>query len=283
MAHRQCVHRDRNSARTAERSNNPGLFREASSGTLTRHPGGRGLEADTVGRPFDTREDFYKEDFMTQALPAVYLARHRETATLSGQHTGRKDLPLTSNGERNASQLGQRLGGLTFGAVFTSPLQRARRTCELAGFGSVAQVDPDLVEWDYGVYEGRRLEEILAERPDWNLFRDGCPGGETPAQIGARADRVVERIRNVEGNVLLFSSGHFLRILADRWMNFAPGLTARHLLLSTDSLSILSYERNLSQPVIRLWNNDHHVTAANIATRETSAQVLQPARSEEGS
>ena len=213
---------------------------------------------------------------MIQALPAVYLARHGETAwTLSGQHTGRKDLPLTSNGERNASQLGQRLEGLSFGAVFTSPLQRARRTCEFAGFGTVAQVDPDLVEWDYGVYEGRRLEEILAERPDWNMFRDGCPGGETPAQIGGRADRVVERIRNVQGNVLLFSSGHFLRILADRWMGFAPGLAARHLLLSTASLSILGYEHNLSQPVIRLWNDDHHVTDRKTASRETSAQVPQ--------
>ena len=213
---------------------------------------------------------------MTQALPAVYLARHGETAwTLSGQHTGRVDLPLTSNGERNASQLGQRLEGLTFGAVFTSPLQRARRTCELAGFGTVARVDPDLVEWDYGIYEGRRREEILAERLDWYLFRDGCPGGETPAQIGARADRVVERIRNLQGNVLLFSSGHFLRILADRWMNFAPGLAARHLLLSTASLSILGYEHNLSQPVIRLWNDDRHVTAPKVASRETTVQVLQ--------
>lgn len=213
---------------------------------------------------------------MTQALPAVYLARHGETAwTLSGQHTGRVDLPLTSHGERNAAQLGQRLEGLTFGAVFTSPLLRARRTCELAGFGTVARVDPDLVEWDYGIYEGRRREEILAERHDWYLFRDGCPGGETPAQIGARADRVVERIRNLQGNVLLFSSGHFLRILADRWMNFAPGLAARHLLLSTASLSILGYEHNLSQPVIRLWNDDRHVTAPRVASRETTVQVLQ--------
>jgi broad specificity phosphatase PhoE len=155
-----------------------------------------------------------------------YLARHGETAwTLSGQHTGRKDLPLTSNGERNASQLGQRLEGLTFGAVFTSPLQRARRTCELAGFGTVAQVDPDLVEWDYGVYEGRRLEEILAERPDWNLFRDGCPGGETPAQIGARADRVLERIRNLQGNVLLFSrSVSGITDLQRRINNLQPSL-----------------------------------------------------------
>ena len=156
---------------------------------------------------------------MSEALPVIHLARHGETAwSLSGQHTGRTDLPLTERGERNARALGERLRGLAFAKVFTSPLNRAVRTCELAGFGAVAEIDPDLVEWDYGQYEGRRTAEIHAERPDWQLFRDGCPGGESPDQIGARADRVVGRVRAVKGNVLVFSSGHFLRVLAARWL-----------------------------------------------------------------
>src|SRR6516162_2284800 len=138
---------------------------------------------------------------VNQVLPIVYLARHGETAwTLSGQHTGLTDLPLTEAGERNARRLGERLKGLNFAKVFTSPLQRAVRTCELAGFAAVANVDCDLVEWDYGEYEGRRGAEIRAERPDWQLFRDGCPGGETPRQVAARADRVVSRIRAVPGD-----------------------------------------------------------------------------------
>jgi probable phosphoglycerate mutase len=155
---------------------------------------------------------------MSQALPMIYLARHGETAwTVSGQHTGLTDIPLTERGERNARRLGDRLKGLKFAPVFTSPLQRARRTCELAGFGAVAEIDTDLVEWNYGFYEGRTTAEILKERADWQLFRDGCPGGESPVQISARADRVVARLRALDGNVLLFSSGHFLRVLAARW------------------------------------------------------------------
>jgi probable phosphoglycerate mutase len=197
---------------------------------------------------------------MNDILPVVYIARHGETAwSLSGQHTGRTDLPLTPNGERNARRLGERLKGLTFVRVFTSPLQRASRTCELAGFGPVAERDPDLTEWDYGRYEGLRSAEILAERPDWQLFRDGCPGGESPSQIGERADRVVERVRAVNANVLLFSSGHFIRVLAARWLALGPGSAGRYFLLSTASLSALGYEHNLSHPVIRLWNDDHHV------------------------
>ncbi len=149
---------------------------------------------------------------MSEALPVIYLARHGETAwSLSGQHTGRTDLRLTERGERNARALGERLRGLAFAKVFTSPLQRVR-TCELARFGAVAEIDPDLVEWDYGQYAGRTAE-IHAERPDWQLFHDGCPGGESPDQIGARADRVVERVRAIKGDVLVFSSGHFLRVL----------------------------------------------------------------------
>ena len=149
---------------------------------------------------------------------------------------------------------------MKFGTVFTSPLQRALRTCELAGFGGVAQVDPDLVEWNYGEYEGLTSEQILAERPDWKLFRDGCPGGESPDQVGARADCVLARVRAATGNVLLFSSGHFLRVLAARWLKLeAPA--GRYLVLSTASLSALGYEHNLSEPVIQLWNDTRHVAA----------------------
>ena len=150
-------------------------------------------------------------------LPILYIARHGETSwSLSGQHTGLTDLPLTERGEQTARRLGQRLRGLSFSMVFTSPLQRARRTCELAGYGSVAEIDPNLLEWDYGQYEGRRGAEIRAECPDWNLFRAGCPGGESPKQISARADAVVTRVRAIRGSVLLFTSGHFIRVLADR-------------------------------------------------------------------
>jgi len=196
---------------------------------------------------------------MSEALPVIHLARHGETAwSLSGQHTGRTDLPLTERGERNARALGQRLRGLEFAKVYTSPLQRAARTCELAGFGTSAEIDPDLVEWDYGQYEGRRTAEIHAERPDWQLFRDGCPGGESPGQIGARADRVVGRVRAIKGDVLVFSSGHFLRVLAARWLGLdAAG--GRYLLLSTASLSALGYEHNLAAPAIQLWNETRHV------------------------
>jgi len=196
---------------------------------------------------------------MTVTLPITNLARHGETAwTLTGQHTGLTDIPLTERGERNARRLGERLKGLTFARVFTSPLQRALRTCELAGFAAVATIDPDLVEWNYGEYEGRRSDEILAKRPDWQLFRDGCPGGETPDQVGVRADRVVSRVRAVQGDVLLFSSGHFLRVLAARWLGLEPG-AGRFFLLSTASLSALGYEHDRTQPVIRLWDDTRHV------------------------
>ena len=197
---------------------------------------------------------------MSEALPIIYLARHGETAwSLTGQHTGLTDLPLTERGERNARSLQQRLKGLKFAKVFTSPLQRARRTCELAGFGAVAEIDGDLLEWDYGEYEGRRTADIRAERPNWQLFRDGCPGGEAPAQVVARADRVVSRLRAVRGDVLLFSSGHFLRVLAVRWIDLELTTHARSFMLSTASLSALGYEDSLSRPVVRLWNETRHV------------------------
>ena len=198
---------------------------------------------------------------MPQTLPLVFLARHGETAwSLSGQHTGLTDLPLTERGERNARQLGKRLEGVTFSKVFTSPLQRAARTCELAGFGAVAEVLPALVEWNYGDYEGRRTDEICAERPGWNVFRDGGPGGETPVQVGERADRAVNKVRAIQGNVLLFSSGHFLRVLAARWLGLAAE-AGKYFSLSTASVSVLGYEHELSEPVIRLWNDVRHVDA----------------------
>jgi len=192
---------------------------------------------------------------MPEALPLIYLARHGETAwSRSGQHTSFTDLPLTPRGEENARSLAGRLARISFAAVFTSPLQRARRTSELAGFGATAKIDADLVEWSYGEYEGITTDQILAKRPGWVLFRDGCPGGETPAQVGARADRVVARVREISGSVLLFSSGHFLRVLASRWLGLEPG-AGRYLLLSTASLSVLGYEHGRDEPVIRLWND----------------------------
>jgi broad specificity phosphatase PhoE len=197
---------------------------------------------------------------MTELFPIVYLARHGETAwTLSGQYTGLTDLPLTERGERNARRLEERLRGLTFAKVFTSPLQRAMRTCELAGFGAIAQIDGDLVEWNYGDYEGRHSADVHRERPEWELFRDGCPRGESPTQAAARADRVVSRVRGVPGDVLLFSSGHFIRVLAARWIGLEVTANARRFMLSTASLSAVCYEKELSRPVIRLWNDTHHV------------------------
>jgi broad specificity phosphatase PhoE len=199
-------------------------------------------------------------EVMSERLPIVYLARHGETAwTLSRQHTGLTDLPLTERGERTARRLGERLKALTFTAVLTSPLQRAARTCELAGFKSVAEVDKDLVEWNYGQYEGRRTAEIRAERPDWELFRDGCPGGESPLEVGGRADRVVKRVRAVPGNVLIFTSGHFMRVLATSWLGLEPSVNCKFFMLSTASLSAVGYEHDVSRPVIRLWNETGHV------------------------
>jgi broad specificity phosphatase PhoE len=191
---------------------------------------------------------------MSPALPVVHLARHGETAwSLSGQHTGATDLPLTARGEHDARALGVRLRGIAFARVFTSPLERASSTCALAGFGGVAVADADLVEWNYGEYEGLRTAEILARRPGWDLFRDGCPGGETAADVGARADRVVARIRGVAGNVLVFSSAHILRVLAARWLGLPPR-EARCFVLGTASLSALGYEHTADEPVIRCWN-----------------------------
>src|SRR5262245_9150529 len=191
---------------------------------------------------------------MSDTLPVVYLARHGETAwTIRHQHTGVTDLPLTAQGEAEAATLKARLEGLTFAAVLTSPLKRVVRTCELAGFGSAAEVERDLMEWNYGAYEGRTSADVHAERPEWQLFRDGAPEGESPEQIGARADRVIRRVRAIQGNTLLFSSGHFLRVLGARWLGLEPG-AGRYFFLGTASLSALGYEHDRSDPVIRLWD-----------------------------
>lgn len=186
----------------------------------------------------------------------LYLIRHGETAwSLSGQHTGRTDIPLTEQGERDARDLAERLRAVSFSRVFASPRQRARRTSELVGLAAAAENDPDLAEWDYGDYEGRRSADICKERPEWNLFRDGCPRGESPVQITERADRVIARLRAVEGNTAIFSHGHFGRVLAARWIGL-PVRQAQHFLLSTASLSILGYEHNLTEePAIVLWNS----------------------------
>ena len=192
------------------------------------------------------------------AFPVIWLARHGETAwSLSGQHTGRTDIALTARGEESARRLGERLRGVAIARVFTSPLRRAARTCALAGFADQAEVDPDLVEWDYGDYEGRTSAEIRAERPEWMLWRDGCPGGESPDEVGRRADRAIDRVRRAGNDVLVFSSGHFLRVLASRWLALEPS-AGRFFLLDTASLSALGYDRSFAQPVIRLWNDVAH-------------------------
>ena len=192
---------------------------------------------------------------MPGELSRLYLIRHGETAwSLSGQHTGRTDIPLTEQGEQDARKLAERLRAVRFSRVFTSPLQRARRTCELAGLGDVAEIEPDLVEWDYGDYEGQFSIDTRKRRPDWNLYRDGGPGGESPAQVSERVDRLIARFRTLKGNIAIFSHGQVGRVLATRWIGLPVG-QAQHFLLSTASLSILGYEHNLAEEsAIVLWN-----------------------------
>ncbi len=188
-------------------------------------------------------------------LPRLFLIRHGDTDwTDSHQHTGRTDISLNASGEERARRLGARLQGEKFAQVFTSPLVRARRTCELAGFSAQAQIDPDLVEWDYGAYEGRLTVDIQRARPDWNLFRDGAPGGESPADVAARADRFVEMVRHIDGDVAAFSSGHTIRMIAARWLGLPP-LQAQYFFTATASVGTLGYEHNRSEPVILLWND----------------------------
>lgn len=189
------------------------------------------------------------------ATPDVWLIRHGETEwTVSRRHTGLTNLPLTDAGEKQARALRSRLQTVVFVRVFNSPLQRAARTCELAGYGLVAEVDKNLVEWNYGDYEGKRRPEILADRPDWILFRDGCPNGESPADVSCRADRFISRIRTTPGKVVVFSSGHFLRVLTARWLGFDASV-GRYFKLGTGGLTVLGYDhKSASEPVIRLLN-----------------------------
>lgn len=207
-------------------------------------------------------------------FPLIYLARHGETAwSLSGQHTGRTDIPLTKAGEENARQLGERLHNtalttsssryvganeqpITFTNILSSPLQRALKTAELAEFK--ATPEPLLLEWDYGQYEGLTTKKIQETRPDWQIFRDGCPGGESPDQVAARCDELIKKIRMLEGQTLLFAHAHILRMLATRWLGLSPH-EGRLYFLNTASLSILGYEHHLEEPVIHLWNETSHL------------------------
>jgi broad specificity phosphatase PhoE len=192
-------------------------------------------------------------------MPDLWLIRHGETEwTVSGRHTGRTDVPLTLRGERQAELLRRRLAGHAFAAVLASPLGRARDTCRIAGYGAPAVADDDLVEWDYGGYEGRTTDDIRGERPGWTLWRDGVPNGETAAEVGARADRVIARALSAGGDVALFAHGHVLRVLAARWVGL-PATAGRCLALDTTSLSVLGHERG--ERVIRHWNEVCHLEA----------------------
>lgn len=185
-------------------------------------------------------------------IQQVYLIRHGETEwSISGRHTGVTDLPLTDHGRRMAKLLQPVLAKESFTLVLTSPLQRARETCELAGVGGRYEIDRDLMEWNYGAYEGLTTEQIRAQAPGWILFRDGGPGGETPDQIGARVDRAIARVRAVDGDVVLFAHGHFFRVFAARWLGFSVGAGC-HFLLDTATLNILSYYQEM--PAVKRWN-----------------------------
>ena len=192
---------------------------------------------------------------MSAGLPKLYLARHGDTAwTDSHQHTGRTDLALNERGEEHARQIGKRLKPYSFCHVFTSPLQRASKTCDLAGFGAGAEVDHDLIEWDYGRFEGKLTSDVLKERPGWELYRDGCPGGESPEAVADRADRFVAKVRGFGGHVLAFSSGHIIRMIAARWLGVAPA-AGRFFFCDPASVGVLGFEHNTrEQPIIRLWN-----------------------------
>src|SRR5437868_1225422 len=196
---------------------------------------------------------------MSSDFPRLFLARHGDTAwTDSRQHTGRTDLPLNERGEERARELGERLRRFSFAQVFTSPLQRAAKTCALAGFGEVAEVDPDLVEWDYGRFEGKLTRDIVRERPSWEMFRDGCPDGESPQDVAARADRFIARVRGFEGDVLAFSSAHIIRMIAACWLGLPPG-AGRFFFCRPASVGVLAFEHNnRDEPIITLWNYVAH-------------------------
>ena len=189
---------------------------------------------------------------MSMPSQQIYLIRHGETEwSLSGQHTGTTDIPLTENGRKVARLLEPVLAKETFALVLTSPLERARQTCELAGLGERAEIDSDLMEWNYGQYEGLTPKQIHAQAPEWMLFNDGCPGGESPEQVGARVDRVIARVRAVEGHVALFAHGHIFRVFAARWLGL-PATAGCHFLLDTATLNILGYYRGI--PAVKRWN-----------------------------
>jgi probable phosphoglycerate mutase len=188
-------------------------------------------------------------------LPRLYLARHGDTEwTDARRKTGRTDLPLNELGVKRARQIGQRLHQFSFAQVFTSPLQRASRTCELAGYGEVAEKNSDLVEWDYGQYEGALSADIWRDRPDWELFRDGCPGGESAKDVAGRADRFISRVLQVDGDVLAFSSGHIIRMIAARWLGLPPN-AGRYFYCRPASVGVLGFEHERKgEPIIGLWN-----------------------------
>jgi probable phosphoglycerate mutase len=189
---------------------------------------------------------------VTSKEQKVYFLRHGETGwSLNGKHTGVTDIPLTENGRMAARLLQPILARETFALVLTSPLRRARDTCELAGLGQRANVEIDLIEWNYGEYEGLTTEQIRVARPGWSVFRDGCPAGETPDQVGSRADRVLRKVRAAEGNVALFAHGHILRVLAARWINLSASY-GEHFLLDTATLNVLGYYRE--SPAFKIWN-----------------------------
>jgi probable phosphoglycerate mutase len=192
----------------------------------------------------------------SSSLPRLFLARHGDTAwTDSHQKTGRTDVSLNERGEEHARQIGVELGRFSFSRVFTSPLQRASRTCTLAGFGAGAEVDPDLIEWDYGRFEGKRTSEILEQWPGWELFRDGCPDGESTGDVAARADRFIARVHNIGGDVLAFSSGHIGRMMAARWLGLPPA-AGRCFYCDPASVGVLGFEHDSAgEPVMRLWNH----------------------------
>jgi probable phosphoglycerate mutase len=195
----------------------------------------------------------------------LFLVRHGETEwTISGRHTGLTDIPLTQHGETSAIKLGLCIRSIHFSHVFTSPLQRARKTCELAGLEPAPEIEPDLTEWNYGDYEGHGSVDIRKSRPGWNVFIDGCPNGETPVQISDRADRLIHRMRDLAGNVALFSSGQFGSVLAARWIGLAVS-EGQHFPLNTASLSVLGYAANHpGVPVLELWNAASHETPSPI-------------------
>jgi probable phosphoglycerate mutase len=204
--------------------------------------------------------------------PEIVLVRHGETPwSRSGRHTGRDDIPLDEEGEAQARATGPVLRDWDFAAVLVSPMQRARRTCELAGLGEVAEVDPDLQEWDYGAYSGRTASEIRQERPGWVIWKDGVAGGETIDQVGERADRVVARIRTIPGDVCVFAHGHLLRVLASRWVGLPP-VEGEHLAFHACALSVLGSDRGVSSVIWR-WNDTHHLAALKLTSQSASSSA----------